>query len=162
MKRCGICRVLNGWEFNRGGFEREKRHSSSPLKTGMLDPTTSAKADLYCTVQNSIQNRSELQGKTQITDTKGGMGQGKARSQVKNGVRGGQGCQEGQRLEKGRDLSEVKGTKQAGSWCLNIPESNQMVSRTQLIKNGVLPHLFQCQPGQRKAIFPLLSVISLS
>lgn len=58
--------------------------SSSPLKIGMWDPTTSANADLYFTAQYSIQNSSELQ-ETQVTDMKGGMGQGKARSQEKKG-----------------------------------------------------------------------------
>lgn len=80
LKRCGTCTVLsNSWEFNRGGFEHERCCSSSPLKTGILDPTTSANAELYFTVQFFIQNRSELQGKTQITDMKGGKGQSKAK-----------------------------------------------------------------------------------
>lgn len=98
---------------------------------------------------------------------KGGMGQGKARSQVRKGRRGVRGGED-TTAKKGRGwrregmFTEVEGMEQAGSWWLKITESNQIGSRTHLIKNGVLPHLHQGQPGQRKAIFPLLSVISLS
>lgn len=60
LKRCGICTVLsNGWEFTGGGFEHEGCPSSSPLKTGMLDPTPSAKcwSVFHCSIFHTEQVR---------------------------------------------------------------------------------------------------------